>query len=109
MANDLNPETATPAKKTRAEYVAEKIAEVKQKTGMDVIERDLDYARKTGGITALTPFELAVAGVDFDNAANKAPEKLVKWKNVDGYIAARQYASAQEAKAFRQRKAGLTP
>ena len=89
-----------PVSEKQAAYFAARIKGIKELTGLDVTEKSLNWPRQVGGIYALNEGERAAAEYDFEQA--KIKDEKWKRKNLIDYINARQYASAHEAKAFRQ-------
>lgn len=98
----------TPVKMTREEYVAMKLAGIKEHTGLDVDEKALDWPRRKGGFEKLNPGEQAAAKFDFKLASDKDPEKEAK-RGLEGYVSARQFANQKEYEAYKARKAAMTP
>jgi len=93
--------TQTYIKKTQSQYIADKIKEVKEKTGLDVSEQALDWARKVDGIIGLNEGEKAVATVAFQDYQARSGEKATA-KDLGSYIKLRQ--AIEKDKAYRNRR-----
>jgi len=87
--------------RTQAEYMADKIKEIKDKTGLDVSEKALDWARNVDGLSGLNEGEKAAATVAYqDYAANNGTAATAK--DLGAYVKMRQ--SLEKTKATKARK-----
>jgi len=94
--------TQTYIKKTQRQYIADKVKEVKEKTGLDISEKALDWARKVDGIFGLNEGEKAVATVAFHDYQVRNGEKTTA-KDLDAYVKMRQALEMNNAMAYRKR------
>ncbi len=95
--------TQTYIKKTQSQYIADKIIEVREKTGLDVSEKALDWASKVDGVSVLNEGEKAIATIAFQDYQARNGENATA-KDLESYVKLRQAIEKDKAMAHRKRR-----
>ena len=90
-------------KRTQEQYVAEKLKDIKEQTGLDVSRAALDWARKTDGLIDLNEGETAAATVAFHEYLAKNGESATA-KDLGSYVKLRQKLEHRNASTYRQHR-----